>query len=111
MVSRDFVSYTGSNNIELAKRCLTLISGIAGRGACSQSPEHIGYALQELTQVPVERTGSSHRLFEPIPADEIRDLRWLDEELAFVDSLSQKHGRISSWPGLSVALDAQVGFH
>ena len=89
MESRDLDSLTGSNNIELAKRCLALISDIAGRGACSQNPEHIGYALQELTQVLVERTGSSDRLFEPVPAHEIRDLPWLHEELDFVDSLSQ----------------------
>jgi hypothetical protein len=89
MEFRDSDSYASANNIELAKRCLTLISDIAGRGACSQSPEDIGYALQELTQVLVERTGTNNRLFDPIPADEIRDLRWLDEELAFVDSCSQ----------------------
>ena len=82
-------SSTSANNIELAKRCLALISDIAGRGACSQSPEDIGYALQELTQVLVERTGSDERLFEPIPADEIHDLPWLHKELALVDSFSQ----------------------
>jgi hypothetical protein len=89
MESRDFVTYTGLNNIEMAKKCLTLIRDIAGRGACSQNPEYIGYALQELTQVLVERAGSKDRLFEPIPADEIRDLTWLHEELDFVDSCSQ----------------------
>ena len=41
---------TNSERIELAKKCLALISNIAGRGARSQNPEHIGYALQELTQ-------------------------------------------------------------
>jgi hypothetical protein len=89
MECRDSDSFTGPNNIELARRCLALISDIAGRGACSQNPEHIGYALQELTQVLVERTGNNDRLFEPVPADEIRDLPWLHEELDFVDSLSQ----------------------
>jgi hypothetical protein len=89
MEFRDSDSYASANNIELAKRCLTLISDIAGRGACSRSPEQIGYALQELTQALVERTGTNDRLFEPIPADEIRDLRWLHEELDLVDSLSQ----------------------
>jgi hypothetical protein len=89
MYSQDLDSFTGSNNIELAKRCLALISDIAGRGACSHSPEYIGYALQELTQVLVERTGSDERLFTPIPADEIRDLRLLHEELDFVYSCSQ----------------------
>jgi hypothetical protein len=89
MESRDAFSYTDANNIELAKRCLSLIRDIAGLGACSRSPEQIGYALQELTQVLVERTGTDNRLFEPIPADEIRDLPWLHEELALVDSFSQ----------------------
>src|SRR5258708_13595635 len=89
MEFRDSDSSTGSNNIELAKRCLALISDIAGRGACSEDPEYIGYALQELTHVLVERTGRIDRLFELIPADEIADLRWLHEELDFVDSCSQ----------------------
>ena len=89
MECRDSDSLTGPNNITLAKRCLTLISDIAGRGACSQNPEHIGYALQELTQVLVEKTGSNDRLFEPVSAEEISDLPWLYEELDFVDSLSQ----------------------
>jgi hypothetical protein len=89
MESRDSDSVIGPHNIKLAKRCLALISDIAGRGACSQNPEHIGYALQELTQVLLERTGNNDRLFEPVPANQIRDLPWLHEELAFVDSLSQ----------------------
>jgi hypothetical protein len=87
--SRDSVSYTDANNIDLAKRCLALISDIACRGAGSQSPEHVGYALQELTQVLFERTGNNNRLFEPIPADEIRGLQQLHEELDFVDACSQ----------------------
>jgi len=89
MDSRDFDFFAGSNNIELAKRCLALISDIAVRGACSQSPEEVGYALQELTQVLIERTGNDARLFKPIPADEIHDLRGLHDELDFVDSCSQ----------------------
>ena|SRR5690242_19797655 len=89
MASRDSDSLTDPNSSNLAKRCLALIGDIAGRGACSQNPEHIGYALQELTQVLGERTGSNDRLFEPVPAHEIRDLPWLHEELDFVDSLSQ----------------------
>jgi hypothetical protein len=89
MECRNVVSYTDLNNTELTKKCLALIRDIADRGACSHSPEYIGYALQELTQVLIERTGSNERLFNPIPADEIRDLRWLHEELDFVDSCSQ----------------------
>jgi hypothetical protein len=40
-------------------------------------------------QVLFERTGSGERLFEPIPADEIRGLRSLHEELDFADKASQ----------------------
>jgi hypothetical protein len=86
---RDSEPISGSNNNELAKRCLALIRDIAGRGACSQDAENIGYALQELTQVLYERTGNDERLFEPIPADQIRGLRWLYEELDFVDGASR----------------------
>ncbi|HLN00866.1 MAG TPA: hypothetical protein VK335_16375 [Bryobacteraceae bacterium] len=89
MESRNSEPISSSNNIELAKRCLALIRDIAGRGACSQDPENIGYALEELSQVWYERTGSDERLFEPIPADQIRGLRWLYEELDFVDGASQ----------------------
>ena len=80
---------TSSERIELAKKCLALISNIAGRGARSQNPEHIGYALQELTQVLFERTGNQERLFEPVDADQIGDLCPLHLELDFVDSFSQ----------------------
>ena len=78
----------------LARQCLALISDIAGRGACSENPEHVGYALQELTQVLFERTGSEARVFEPLSADEIQDLRRLIEELDFVNSASE--GMIAS---------------
>ncbi len=77
------------NNVELARKCLTLISEIASRGAHSHDPEQIGYALQELTQVLLERSGTEDRLYEPIPADQILDLPKLYEELDFVNSCSQ----------------------
>ena len=83
------VPSTSSVRIELAKKCLALISDIAARGAHSLDPEHIGYALQELTQVLFERTGNQERLFEPVDADQIGDLPWLHSELDFVDSSSQ----------------------
>lgn len=88
MQTRQNSSTGGGGNIELARKCLTLISQIATRGACSQDPNQIGYALQELTQVLLERTGSEERLFEPVPADQIPDLQWLHSELDFVESLS-----------------------
>ena len=72
-----------------ARKCLSLIEQIAGRGASSPDPAHIGYALQELTQVLIERTGDQRRLFEPIPADQISGLPALLKELEFVDWCSE----------------------
>jgi hypothetical protein len=66
-----------------------MIRDIAARGALSSDPEHVGYALQELTQVLLERTGSEDRYFEPIPATLIEGLDKLREELDFVDGFSQ----------------------
>jgi hypothetical protein len=71
-------------NIEDAKQCLRLIGDIAGRAASSWNPEHVGYALQELSQVLLERTGIHDRIFEPVPAGELGDLSNLLEELAFI---------------------------
>ena len=78
-------SLTSEARIELAKTCLRLIGRIAERGARSQNPEIIGYVLQELSQVVLERTGSEDRIFEPVPADEINDLTRLYGELDWVD--------------------------
>src|ERR1700687_4975703 len=78
-------SLTGEARIELAKTCLRLIGRIAERCARSQNPEIIGYALQELSQVLLERTGTQDRVFEPVRADQIDDLTRLCGELDFVD--------------------------
>ena len=76
-------------NIGLAKKCLALIRDIAARGACSEDPAHVGYALQEISQTLFERTGTEERRFEPVPADQITGLEALHKELDFLDSLSQ----------------------
>ena len=70
--------------VEEAKQCLRLIRDIADRGASSWNPEHVGYALQELSQVLLERTGIQDRIFEPVPAGELDDLSHLLEELVFL---------------------------
>ncbi len=67
-------SLTSEARIELARKCLRLIGRIAERGARSQNPEIIGYTLQELSQVLVERTGTEDRMFEPVRADQLQDL-------------------------------------
>ena len=78
-----------STNLDLARKCLSLIRDIAERGAMSWDPETVGYALQELSQVLLERTGTEDRIFEPIAAGEIPDLAALYAELEFVDSGAQ----------------------
>ncbi len=83
------ISCTASDKIQLAKKCLTLIASIADRGARSENSELIGYALQELTQVLLERTGTEDRLLEPVPAEKIDGLHLLYEELEFVEAGSE----------------------
>jgi hypothetical protein len=80
---------SAESNMCQARRCLTLIRDIAARGAMSQDPEQVGYALQELSQVLLERTGTEEIHFEPIPATMIGGLEKLLEELDFVDGSSQ----------------------
>ena len=76
-------------NLELARKCLELIRDIADRGASSGNPDLVGYALQELSQVLLERSGCEERIFEPIAAGQIPNVRQLSEELDFVDCSSQ----------------------
>jgi hypothetical protein len=66
-----------------------LIRGIADRGASSNNPKDVGYALQELSQVLLERTGEEDRVFEPCSTDELEDLDALCGELEFVDHSSE----------------------
>jgi hypothetical protein len=93
-------SLTSQDRIELAKKCLRLIGRIAERCARSQNPEVIGYALQELSQVLLERTGTQDRVFEPVDADQIDDLTRLCGELGFVDVSSSD----------LISRDSTVGF-
>jgi hypothetical protein len=78
-------SSISQDRIELAKKCLHLIGQIAERGARSQSPANIGYVIQELSQVLLERTGTEDRVFEPVDADQLHDLSRLYGELDWVD--------------------------
>jgi hypothetical protein len=82
-------SERSSINVETARKCLGLIRDIADRGASSWDANVVGYALQELSQVLLERTGTQDRIFEPVPAGEIENLAALYAELDFVDTGSQ----------------------
>ena len=74
----------------MARKCLGLIRDIADRSASSWDAEAVGYALQELSQVLLERTGTQERIFEPVAADQIRDLSSLYTELEWVNGFSQE---------------------
>ena len=77
-------------NIELGRRCLALIRDIAERGASSGDAEQVGYALQELSQVLLERLGGEDRVFEPVSAGQLTGLAPLQEELLWVDGFLEK---------------------
>src|SRR3979411_1024716 len=78
-------SLTSEARIELAKKCLRLIGRIAERCARSQNPAIIGYAIQELSQVLLERTGAQNRGFEPVDAEHAQNILTLHAELDWVD--------------------------
>jgi len=95
-------SLTSEARIELAKTCLRLIGRIAERGARSQSPANIGYVLQELSQVLLERTGAQNRVFEPVDTDQLHDLTRLYGELDFVDVISSDLVSSESMSGFAI---------
>ena len=80
----------GSVNVEMARKCLGLIRDIAEWGALSWDSTDMGYALQELSQVLLERTGMEDRQFEPLPADQIHGLADLYAELQWVYGFAQE---------------------
>ena len=95
-------SLTSEDRIELAKKCLRLIGRIAERGARSRNPANIGYVIQELSQVLLERTGTQDRIFEPVDADQLQDLTRLYGELDFVDVCSSDHISRESTVGFQI---------
>ena len=82
------------SNVAMTRKCLTLICDIAGRGARADDPNHVGYALQELSQVILERTGTERRLFEPASALQMNGLEKLEQELSFVNDCAAD---MASW--------------
>lgn len=83
------ITKASKSNVQRAKRCLALIRDIAARGASSQDAEHVGYCLQELSQVLFERTSRQERQFEPVSAVTLSGLEGLEQELDFIDGCSQ----------------------
>jgi hypothetical protein len=83
------ITSCAESNTDQARKCLALIRDIAGRGAVSVDPQHVGYAIQELTQILLERTGTEEIYFLPVSPAELTDLDKLREELDFADACSQ----------------------
>ena len=77
---------SGAGNVELARACLRLIRDIAEMGANSWDPDHVGYALLELSQVLLERARTEDQTFTTCSASRLTGLKTLFEELAFVAS-------------------------
>src|ERR1700683_1743713 len=80
----------GSDKMELANEWLWLLSDIAKCGARSQDPVQVEFALQELSRLLIERTGTEEILFEPSEAQRMISLEKLLENLEFVDPLSRE---------------------
>lgn len=64
------------NDVELTRKCLTLIGRIAVRGACSPDAQEVADTLMELTCALVERR-------------QMRDLDRMHRDLDFIDSTSR----------------------
>jgi hypothetical protein len=75
-------------NLEVTRKCLTLISRIAARGACSPDAQNLADTLMELRCAllgPRHATDAWDAVLEP----EKRDLDRIHRELDFIDSTSQ----------------------
>ena len=85
-----FTRWEMDRNLELTKRCLTLISRIAARGASSPDPERVYDTLMEL-QFALRRDvrGASAVEF-PLSAEEVNNLGRAHRDLAHIDSTSDE---------------------
>jgi len=78
-----------SINMQLAQKCLMLISEFTYRCASSWDPVCFGYALQELGCKLVEREGVSDIWFYPLTVGEIPGLASLLAELELMNNVSK----------------------
>ena len=68
--------------LELTRRCLTLISRIAVRGACSPDPQQVVDTLMELSYALFEERHST--------GNRLRDLERMHYKLDYIDSTSEE---------------------
>jgi hypothetical protein len=73
----------------MAKACLALVRDIADGGASSWSADHVGFVLQDLTQVLLEFAWTNDARFPPIWVWEMAVLSSLHLELQSMDQFSQ----------------------
>ena len=77
------------SNINLVRRCLTLISRIAARGARSPFEEHICDTLMELTYALDQSRRRMEAEGDDFESPRTRTLKRLLEELEYIDSTSE----------------------
>jgi hypothetical protein len=85
-----------ADSTELARKCLRLIRDIAHAGSCAQSPNDVGTALEDVSQIIFERTGIKGQFFAPTSPDCIPDLHTLYDQLKPMEPLAQMWGT-SKW--------------
>src|SRR5579862_886 len=78
-----------NENLDLVRRCLTLVSRIAARGASSPDHEHVSDTLFELSFALERHPYSAGTLRPPVSLKGIYFLQKLHEELDYIDSTSQ----------------------
>jgi hypothetical protein len=76
-------------DLELVRKCLTLISRIAARGASSPDPAHVRDTLMELTYALERESDWTQPLAARVRPSSGRDLERLHGELDFIDATSQ----------------------
>lgn len=73
------------NELELKRRCLTLISRIAARAANSPDHDHVRDTLFELDYALKRSPNAANPSTSDIRPDTFRDLRRLHQDLDFID--------------------------
>ena len=68
-------------NLDLVRKCLTLISRIAARGAAAQDPQYVSDALFQLSYALETYPYSSLMLEPPVSSKSIHPLHKLHQEL------------------------------
>jgi len=79
---------TMDKNLDLVRRCLTLISRVAARGASSPDPEHVSDTLFELSYALEKCSYDARTLEPPASLKGIYRLDKLHRDLDFIDSTS-----------------------